>query len=180
MAASGNTATSPSQRRASLSSPELLCAILCAIAAAHAALKYIIQEGPALQQRVTAKADRFAGQVNQLFKKYELDIELPHFASQMYLRIKEPAELANLLCFHLRHRGVHIAEGFPSYMTDAHSEQDIEHLVRAFTDSVEVMVEDGIFGNPSKLLKESGAEKKTYSSPAVSAHCRTDARPGTR
>jgi glutamate-1-semialdehyde aminotransferase/thioesterase domain-containing protein/acyl carrier protein len=140
-----------------------------AIAAAHAALKYIITEGPSLQQRVTAKADRLAGQVNQLFKKYELDIELPHFASQMYLRIKEPAELANLLCFHLRHRGVHIAEGFPSYTTDAHSEQDIEHLVRAFTDSVEVMVEDGIFGNPSKLLKESGTEKKTYSSPAISS-----------
>lgn len=139
------------------------------IAAAHAALKYIIQEGPALQQRVTAKADRFAGQVNQLFKKYELDIELPHFASQMYLRIKEQAELANLLCFHLRYRGVHIAEGFPSYMTDAHSEQDIEHLVRAFTDSVELMVEDGIFGNPSRLLKGSGPPKEVYSSPALSS-----------
>ena len=123
------------------------------IAAAHAALKYIIQEGPALQQRVTDKADRFAGQVNALFKKYELDIELPHFASQMYLRIKEQAELANLLCFHLRYRGVHIAEGFPSYMTDAQSEHDIEQLVQAFTDSVEVMVEDGIFGNRSKLAE---------------------------
>ena len=139
-----------------------------AIAAAHAALKYIIQEGPALQQRVTDKADRFAGQVNALFKKYELDIELPHFASQMYLRIKEQAELANLLCFHLRYRGVHIAEGFPSYMTDAQSEQDIEHLVQAFTDSVEVMVEDGIFGNRSKLPKESGTEATRYSSTAIS------------
>jgi glutamate-1-semialdehyde aminotransferase/thioesterase domain-containing protein/acyl carrier protein len=133
-----------------------------AIAAAHAALKYIIQEGPALQQRVTAKADSLASQVNQLFKKYELNIELPHFASQMYLRIKEQAELANLLCFHLRHRGVHIAENFPSYMTDAHTEQDIEHLVRAFTESVEVMVEDGIFGNPSKLIQQGGGVKGTY------------------
>jgi len=139
-----------------------------AIAAAHAALKYLIQEGPALQQRVSDKADRFAGQVNELFKRYELDIELPHFASQMYLRIKEQAELANLLCFHLRYRGVHIAEGFPCYMTDAQSEQDIEHLVQAFTDSVEVMVEDGIFGNRSKLPKERGTEAKRYSSPAIS------------
>jgi len=139
-----------------------------AIAAAHAALKYIIQEGPALQQRVSDKADRFAGQVNALFKKYELDIELPHFASQMYLRIKEHAELANLLCFHLRYRGVHIAEGFPSYMTDAQSEQDIEHLVQAFTESVEVMVEDGIFGNRSKLPTEGRTKATQYSSPASS------------
>jgi glutamate-1-semialdehyde aminotransferase/thioesterase domain-containing protein/acyl carrier protein len=136
-----------------------------AIAAAHAALKYIIQEGPALQQRVSNKADRFAGEVNKVFKKYELDIELPHFASQMYLRIKEQAELANLLWFHLRYRGVHVAESFPSYMTDAHSEQDIEHLVHAFTDSVEVMVEDSIFGNRSKLPKKSGRKTKPYSSP---------------
>src|SRR5215469_12843556 len=124
-----------------------------AIAAAHAALKYIIQEGPGLQQRVAAKADRFAGYVNELFQKYEIDIELPHFTSQMYLRIKEQGELANLLAFHLRYRGVHIAEGFPCYMTDAHTEQDIEHLRWAFTESVETMVEDDIFGNRSKLRK---------------------------
>jgi glutamate-1-semialdehyde aminotransferase/acyl carrier protein len=131
-----------------------------AIAAAHAALKYVIQEGPALQQRVADKAARFAGQINELFKKYEVDIELPHFTSQMYLRVKEQAELANLLCFHLRYRGVHILEGFPCYMTDAHSEQDIEHMARAFTESVELMVEDGIFGNRSKLPKSSPTAAK--------------------
>lgn len=130
------------------------------IAAAHAALKYIIQEGPALQQRVADKADRFAGYVNDLFKQYAIDIELPHFTSQMYLRIKEQGELANLLAFHLRYRGVHIVEGFPSYMTDAHTEQDIEDLKWAFTESVESMVEDGIFGNHSKMTKHpQGAEK---------------------
>ena len=132
-----------------------------AIAAAHAALKYMIKEGPALQQRVTDKATRFAGQVNDLFRRYELDIELPRFSSQMYLRVKEQVELANLLCFHLRYRGVHILEGFPCYTTDAHSEQDIDHLVRAFTESVEVMVEDGIFGNRTKLPKGSLTEAKS-------------------
>ncbi len=131
-----------------------------AIAAAHAALKYIIQQGPSLQQRVAAKADRVAGHVNTLFKKYEVNIELPHFTSQMYLRINEQADLANLLCFHLRYRGVHILEGFPCYMTDAHTEQDIEHLERAFNQSVEAMVEDGIFGNRSKLSKGGRTVKK--------------------
>jgi len=137
-----------------------------AIAAAHAALKYIIEQGPALQQRVAAKADRLAEQVNALFKKYELNIELPHFTSQMYLRVKEQAELANLLAFHLRYRGVHIAEGFPCYTTDAHSDQDIEHLVQAFTDSVEVMVDDGIFGNPSKLPPRKSMGENWHSSQA--------------
>lgn len=141
-----------------------------AIAAAHATLKYLIQEGPALQQRVSDKAARFAGQVNELFKRYEVDIELPRFTSQMYLRIKEPGELANLLAFHLRYRGVHIVEGFPCYMTDACGEEDIEHLVKAFTDSVELMVEDGIFGNRSKLSSGNGTEAKSDASPAICAN----------
>ncbi len=121
------------------------------IAAAHASLKYLIKEGPALQQRVALRADRFTQRVNDLFKRYELDIEYPHFTSQMYLRIKEKAELANLLAFHLRYRGVHILENFPSYITDGHTEEDIQLLVRAFTESVEEMVNAGIFGNASRL-----------------------------
>jgi glutamate-1-semialdehyde aminotransferase/thioesterase domain-containing protein/acyl carrier protein len=144
------------------------------IAAAHATLKYLIQEGPALQQRVSDKAARFAGRINELFKKYEVNIELPRFTSQMYLRNNEHAELANLFGFHLRHRGVHLVEGFPCYMIDAHSEQDFEHLVQAFTDSVEEMVEDGIFGNRSKLSREGGTETKLY---GVTATSTNDAEP---
>ncbi len=140
-----------------------------AIAAAHATLKYLIQEGPALQQRVSDRAGRFADRVNALFKKYELKIELPRFTSQMYLRNDEHTDLAPLLGTHLRYRGVHILEGFPCYMTDAHSEEDVEQLVRVFTDSVEAMVEDGVFGNPSKLPTGKQAELRWYSSPAVCA-----------
>ena len=140
-----------------------------AIAAAHATLKYLIQEGPALQRRVSDRAGRFADRVNALFRKYELKIELPRFTSQMYLRNDEHTALAPLLGTHLRYRGVHILEGFPCYMTDAHSEEDVEHLVRAFTDSVEAMVEDGVFGNPSKLPAGKQAELRWYSAPAVCA-----------
>ena len=138
-----------------------------AIAAAHATLKYLIQEGPELQKRVSDRAGRFADRVNALFKKYELKIELPRFTSQMYLRNEEHRALAPLLGTHLRYRGVHILEGFPCYMTDAHSDEDVEHLVRAFTDSVEAMVEDGVFGNPSKLPTGKQADLRWYSAPAV-------------
>lgn len=129
-----------------------------AMAAAHATLKHLIREGPALQERVASRASKLARRVNEVFQKYELNIEMPQFSSQMYLRIKEQGELANLLYFHLRYRGVHVLEGFPSYMTDAHNEDDLAHLVRAFTESVETMVEDGIFGNPARLSAADGRE----------------------
>jgi glutamate-1-semialdehyde aminotransferase/thioesterase domain-containing protein/acyl carrier protein len=137
------------------------------IAAAHATLKYLIQEGPALQKRVSDRAGKFVDQINAVFKKYELKIELPRFTSQMYLRNEEHADLAPLLGTHLRYRGVHILEGFPCYMTDAHTDDDVEQLVRAFTDSVEAMVEDGIFGNRSKLPIGRLADLRWYSAPAI-------------
>jgi len=137
------------------------------IAAAHATLKYLIHEGPSLQKRVSDKAGKFADRVNALFKKYDLKIDLPRFTSQMYLRNEEHAELAPLFGAHLRYRGVHILEGFPCYMTDAHTDEDIEHLEQAFTDSVEAMVEDGIIGNRSKLTTSSDSDLRWHPAPAT-------------
>ncbi len=76
------------------------------------------------------------------------------FSSVMFLRNKEHAELASLLHFHLRNRGIHIVEGFPCYMTDAHSDEDLGHVVRAFTESVESMVEAGIFGRRDRVPED--------------------------
>lgn len=117
-----------------------------AIAAAHASLTHMIKEGPDLQRRVSQKADGFARRVNRVFKDHQANLELAQFSSIMYLRNHEEAELAGLFHYHLRYRGVHIQEGFPSYMTDAHTEADIESLLGSFESSVEAMAEAGIFG----------------------------------
>jgi len=128
-----------------------------AIVAARETLRYLVDQGPDLQKRINAKASRFCGQLNELFQKHDIQMEVPHFSSQMYIRNKEDNDLATLLFYHVRNKGVHLLEGFPSYMTDAHTEQDIDHLVNAFTEGVESMVEAGIFGRQPERRQVSAA-----------------------
>jgi amino acid adenylation domain-containing protein len=128
------------------------------IAAAHAALTHLVKEGPDLQRRVADRATRLASRVNEIFRRYMVDIEIAQFSSQMYLRIKEQNELSNLIYFHLRYRGIHILEGFPFYMSDAHTEEDIDRIVGAFAGSVDEMVKADIFGRRTEPEADSAAD----------------------
>ncbi len=116
-----------------------------AIAAAHACLKYIKSAGPALHQDVNAKTDRLAGALNDLFMERGVRFELAHFASQMFLRTGGEGRLGDLFFYHLRERGVHILENFPSYMTAAHTDEDVDFVVDAARDSILEMEADGVF-----------------------------------
>lgn len=119
-----------------------------AIAAVHAALQYIKAQGPALQETVNRRTTRLTTELNTFFKERGLKIHIPHFASQMFIRVQEEGELATLLFFHLRARGIHVLENFPSYMTAAHTDEDVDTIIAAFKDSIFEMQADGILPAP--------------------------------
>jgi glutamate-1-semialdehyde aminotransferase len=124
-----------------------------AIAAAHAMLRILDEEGPSLQEGLNARTERFAGRVNAIFQELDVPVELPHFASVMYLRDLDDSELGTLLWHHLRLEGVHVQEGFPSYLTLAHTDEDLDQLVEAFRRSVTAMVEGGLYPTPRRRLR---------------------------
>jgi glutamate-1-semialdehyde aminotransferase/acyl carrier protein len=119
-----------------------------AIAAVHAALQYLKAQGPALQETVNRRTTRMANELNAFFRERGLKIHIPHFASQMFIRVHEEGELATLLFFHLRARGIHVLENFPSYLTAAHTEEDVDTIIAAFKDSILEMQADGILPAP--------------------------------
>ena len=120
-----------------------------AIAAAHATLNYLKEQGPELQLRINEKTEKFAAELNAFFEENGIDIHVAHFSSQMYIRVKEKGDLATLLFYHLRNKGVHVLEGFPSYLTAAHTEEDLGFLVNAFKESIADMQEGDIFRQPT-------------------------------
>jgi glutamate-1-semialdehyde aminotransferase/acyl carrier protein len=126
-----------------------------AIAAVHAALKYIKAQGPSLQETVNKRTTRLTTELNTFFKERGLKIHIPHFASQMFIRVQEEGELATLLFFHLRARGIHVLENFPSYMTAAHTDEDVDAIIAAFKDSVLEMQADGLLPAPPQAAQES-------------------------
>jgi len=44
--------------------------------------------------------------------------------------------LGSLRYYHLRAKGIYILEGFPCFLTTAHSDADIAAIIRAFDESI--------------------------------------------
>jgi hypothetical protein len=73
----------------------------------------------------------------------------------MYLRNRDKSELGSLLWYYLRHDGVFALEGFPTYLTAAHTPDDIDRLVERFRLSIERMIADGMLHSKASLAKAS-------------------------
>jgi len=124
-----------------------------AIAAVHATLCHLKEQGPELQERLNEKTTAYCERLNGLFRDNDIAIRVPHFASQMFIRDEHPADLSTLLWYHLREKGVHILENFPSYMTVSHTQEDLDFVFGAFEESVAEMQDGGIFRVPEKKLQ---------------------------
>jgi amino acid adenylation domain-containing protein len=116
-----------------------------ALAAALAVLKHLKVDGRLLHERTAARISTLAAQLAQLFQAHGLTTGVESYASFLYFDLFHEHPLARLLFHHLRLRGIHIQDGFPCFLTTAHSDADIEATVAAFADSLTEMSELGIF-----------------------------------
>ncbi|MEM8772406.1 MAG: aminotransferase class III-fold pyridoxal phosphate-dependent enzyme [Pseudomonadota bacterium] len=132
-----------------------------AIAAAHASLEYLKTQGPSLQRRVNAMAERMANTLNALFRERGVNFFIAQFASQMFIRNEEQSELASLFFYHMRDRGVHMLEGFPIYMTAAHTEEDVDRIIAAAEASILEMQADGVLGTTQVAERSVAALNKS-------------------
>ena len=119
-----------------------------ALAATLAVLNHLKAAGPELWEQLAAKTIRMADAINAFFVERQIPAHVDTFGSIAYFSL--PAELthAGLLYYYLRERGVHIQEGFPLFLTTAHSDADIEHVVRAFKESILEMQAAGFLPAP--------------------------------
>ena len=123
-----------------------------AMAATHAMLRHLIDEGPELQARLARRTADLALRINAIFEHQDVPYELPHFTSIMFLRRIGNDDLSRLLFWMLRHHGVHVQGGFPSYLTTAHSDADLDAIVEAFAASVEAMLDAGFLARRAKPM----------------------------
>ena len=116
------------------------------LAAAWAVLNHIKDHGPQLQERLTQRTATLAADLNALFARYGLTTRIESFSSWFYFNIHSEHALAALLFHHLRLRGIHIQDGFPCFLTTAHSERDYEVILEAFDASLAELSAVGILG----------------------------------
>ncbi|MEM1440745.1 MAG: amino acid adenylation domain-containing protein, partial [Verrucomicrobiota bacterium] len=116
-----------------------------AMAGVKAMLTFFKKQPLHFWQALNAKGDRLAGTVHRFFEDHHLPYELPNRGSLMFARVGEDQPYGNLLFYHLRERGVYLLEGFPSYLTASHSDEDIDHVIDAFRSSAAELQEAGFF-----------------------------------
>lgn len=114
-----------------------------ALAAVKSVLIHLKERGPDLQRETNAKAERLARELNAFFEHAGAPLEIRFFGSLWKTFYKEEQPWGDLLFVVLRDRGVHILDGFPCFMTTAHSDADVDFIVSAYKSAVKEMQESG-------------------------------------
>ena len=116
-----------------------------------AILHHIKECGPGLQQQLDQRTSRLVEKLNVYFEQSHVPIRATHFSS--LFRFVFPAELkeieASLFFFHLREKGIYIAETRNCFLSTAHTDEDLDRVIWAVKAAVEELREGGFLPDPS-------------------------------
>ncbi len=129
-----------------------------AMAAANAVLDHLKASGPGMQERLTARTVEFVRRLNQIFESCNVPSRVESFGSIMYFNFPADFRFGSLLFYHLREKGVHIQEGFPCFLTTAHSDADLDAVVEAFHQSCREMQAGGVLPASTPAVRTSTIE----------------------
>lgn len=115
------------------------------VAAMKAVLQNLMEQGPALQTRLNERTTDLVGTLNTIASQEGVPTRIESFGSLFYFGFPATDRFASLFYFYLRDKGIHIREGFPCFLTTAHSDADLENIVQAFRESAIEMRRGGFF-----------------------------------
>ena len=115
------------------------------VAAVKAVLQHFKEQGPQLQERLTARTTALVRRLNDFFASSAVPIRIESFGSIFYFGFPPEERFGSLFYYFMRDRGIHVREGFPCFLTTAHSDEDIEEIYQAFRASALEMLTAGLF-----------------------------------
>jgi len=138
-----------------------------AMAAVRASLLHLKESGPQLQTDLAAKTAALVGDLNSMFDEFQYPSQAETFSSWFYLAVPTDPKLARMLHFHLREQGIHIQEGFPCFLTTAHTDADLQAVRNAFRTGLERMRAGQVL--PSSIPDQTTPSAMAVSEPAIAA-----------
>jgi amino acid adenylation domain-containing protein len=146
------------------------------LASARVMLEHLKREGPALQQRLNERTTGLVKELNDFLSGNQVHMHIEHFSSFFWVVLDPKLRYGNLIFFLLRDKGIHIFEGRIFFVSTAHTDADLQHLIRAFQESVQEMIAAGFLpgqmgpSNPRHASSPARpAEPKTSSATLSSA-----------
>jgi amino acid adenylation domain-containing protein len=131
-----------------------------ALAASKASLEYMKAKGPDLQRSLTEKTKYLADSCNAICQQHHLPLFVAQFGSLWKIKWKEEIPYSELLYTLMRDKGIHILDGFPCFLTEAHSRNDVDTILGKFRESIEQLISAGFLqtGDPNPMdLKKNQA-----------------------
>lgn len=116
-----------------------------ALASAKASLEYLKAKGPELQATLNKKGDHIATSLNREIEKRKLPFFVANYGSLWKVKFNEEIPYSELMFTLMREKGIHILDGFPCFVTEATSDEDIEKIISNFIASMDEMIAAGFF-----------------------------------
>jgi len=136
-----------------------------ALAAGVATLKYMKEKGPSLQEGLNSLTAYLTGALNNLCKSMRLPIYAVHFASLWKLKFHEEYPYSELLFTLMREKGIHIWDGFPCFITEAHTKADVDAIVTAFSESISSLREVNMIPFYTNTINEAASVETGFETP---------------
>ncbi|OQX07289.1 MAG: hypothetical protein BWK80_49680, partial [Desulfobacteraceae bacterium IS3] len=128
------------------------------MAAAKAALTYLKEQGPELQQLINERTAYFARTLNRFFEEESVAIRVEYFGSLFrfesfgkYHQLLQPIEM-DIFFYLLLEKGIYTWEKRVSFFSTAHTDEDIEYIIAKVKEAIYEMRDGGftIEANQSK------------------------------
>ncbi|HEX5001326.1 MAG TPA: amino acid adenylation domain-containing protein [Bacteroidia bacterium] len=135
-----------------------------ALAAAKAVLLHLKERGQELYDKLNGFTTMLVNEVNQHAKSKGVPFHLVSFGSLFKMKWDEEHPYGELIFLLLRHKGIHIYDGFPCFLTDAFTKQDILKVIAKFKESIDELQQAGFLttaGQPATSNHINGSHAET-------------------
>jgi len=106
------------------------------LSAAKAILLYMKEKGPKLQEDLNHKTQLFTSELQAICEKYKVPFFVVRFGSLWKIKFKEEYPYSELVFALMRKKGIHIWDGFPCFLVESHTKDDLDFVVQKFEDSI--------------------------------------------
>jgi len=103
-------------------------------------LRKLKAEGPALQEKLNRRTAALASTLNQFFEAENVPIKVVHFASTFQFKFSGNLEM---FYYQLLEKGVYIWEWRACFLSTAHTDQDLDDVVKAVKETVFALRDGG-------------------------------------
>ena len=131
------------------------------MAAVRASLLHLKESGHQLQTALAAKTASLVADLNAMLAEFNYPSQAETFSSWFYLAVPSDPKLARMLHFHLREQGIHIQEGFPCFLTTAHTDADLDEVRAAFRNGLLKMQAGQVLPSAGTTIDAPAAAKAT-------------------